>query len=88
MTVQEMKAAVCDAIDNNREKILTLGDAMYHDAETGYREYRTAAKIQAALDEAGLEHQDGVAMTGILTPFKGRDMARRLSLDKKLQASV
>lgn len=88
MTVQEMKTAVCAAIDNNREKILALGDAMYHDAETGYREYRTAAKIQAALDEAGLEHQDGVAMTGILTPFKGRDHKVHISLMGELDGLI
>ena len=88
MTVQEMKTAVCAAIDNNREKILALGDAMYHDAETGYREYRTAAKIQAALDEAGLEHQDGVAMTGILTPFNGRDHKVHISLMGELDGLI
>ena len=86
MNVQEMKELACEAIDKNAEKIIALGNSIFKEPELGYKEFKTAAKVQAALDELGLEHKDGVAVTGILTPFKGRDHKAHLALMGELDA--
>ena len=88
MNVNEMKAAACAAIDANADKIIALGESIFEEPELGYKEFKTAAKVQAALDELGLQHQDGVAVTGILTPLKGRDHKAHLAIMGELDAVV
>ena len=53
MTTAEMKAAACAAIDKNADKIIALGESIYREPELGYKEFKTSAKIKAALDEIG-----------------------------------
>ena len=88
MTTAEMKAAACAAIDKNADKIIALGESIYREPELGYKEFKTSAKIKAALDEIGFEHQDGVAVTGIITPVKGRDHKVNLAIMGELDAVV
>ena len=83
-----MKAAACAAIDKNADKIIALGESIYREPELGYKEFKTSAKIKAALDEIGFEHQDGVAVTGIITPVKGRDHKVNLAIMGELDAVV
>ena len=88
MNVNEMKAAACAAIDANADKIIALGESIFEEPELGYKEFKTAAKVQAALDAIGLQHKDGVAVTGILTPLKGRDHKAHLAIMGELDAVV
>ena len=83
-----MKAAACAAIDKNADKIIALGESIYREPELGYKEFKTSAKIKAALDEIGFKHQDGVAVTGIITPVKGRDHKVNLAIMGELDAVV
>ncbi len=39
--------------------------------ELGLEEHRTAARVQGILDEAGIEHQDGIGGTGVLGRIDG-----------------
>ena len=86
MNVQEMKKLACEAIDKNAEKIIALGNSIFKEPELGYKEFKTAEKVKAHLDKLGLEYKDQVAVTGILTPFKGRDHKAHLALMGELDA--
>ena len=55
---------------------------------SGYKEFKTAAKIKAALDELGYEYTDGHAVTGIITPVKGRDHKINLAIMGELDAVI
>ena len=50
MTVEQMKQAACKAIDDNAQKILDLEYSIRTEPELGYKEFKTAAKIKAALE--------------------------------------
>ena len=54
----------------------------------GFKEFKTAKKVQDMLDELGIEHQDGVAITGVIAPLKGRSSKVRLALMGELDAIV
>lgn len=45
--------------------------------ELGLEEHRTAARVQGILDEAGIEHQDGIGGTGVLGRIEGTAAAQR-----------
>ncbi len=86
MTVQEMKAAACKAIQDHAEDIIALATAIEQEPELGYKEFKTAAKVQAELDKLGFEHKDGVAITGIITPVEGRDHEAKVAIMGELDA--
>jgi len=86
MTVEQMKQAACKAIDDNAQKILDLEYSIRTEPELGYKEFKTAAKIKAALDELGYSYTDGHAITGIITPVKGRDHKVNLAVMGELDA--
>ncbi len=65
MTIDELKDRVTAAIQADREAITAVGDAIYADPELGFKESRTAARVQAYFDRLGLPHRDGIAITGI-----------------------
>jgi len=88
MNVNEMKAAACAAIDAYADKIVALEDSIYHEPELGYKEFKTAEKVKAALKELGYEFTDGHARTGIITPVKGRDHKVNLAIMGELDAVI
>jgi len=66
--IDALKQAVCEAIDQRREEIIALGDAILRNPETGFKEVRTAALVAETFETLGLRPQTGLALTGV----KGR----------------
>ena len=58
MNVSEMKKLACEAIDAYADKLIALESSIYHEPELGYKEFKTVAKIKAAIEAA---YQDGQA---------------------------
>lgn len=87
-TKQELKQLALSAIDENRDKIIAVGDAIFNEPELGYKEVKTAAKVQAVFDSLGLEHRDGVALTGVIAPLKGRSSKLNVAVMGELDAVV
>jgi amidohydrolase len=44
---------------------------LHRHPELGLEEHRTAARVQALLDELGIPHRDGIAQTGVLGTIEG-----------------
>jgi len=88
MNVAEMKAAACKAIDDNAEAIIALAEDIMAEPELGYKEFKTAAKVKKHLDKLGYSYTDGHAITGIITPVKGRDSKINLSIMGELDAVI
>lgn len=87
-TKDELKAAALKAIDDNRDKIMAIGDSIFSEPELGYKEFKTAAKVKALFDELGYPYQDEVAVTGVIAPLKGKEHKLRLSIMGELDAVV
>ena len=89
MDVKILKERVCKAIDDHREEIMALGDSIFQEPELGYKEYKTAAKVKAFIDEKiGIPHEDEIALTGIIAKMPGRDHKVNLALMGELDAVV
>ena len=65
---EELKGAVCAAIDQRRAEIIGLGEAILRNPETGFKEVKTAQRVAEAFEELDLRPQTGLAITGV----KGR----------------
>ncbi len=65
---EELKQAVCAAIDARRDEIMQIGETILANPETGFREVKTAQLMAEHMERLGLRPQTGLAITGV----KGR----------------
>jgi metal-dependent amidase/aminoacylase/carboxypeptidase family protein len=82
----ELKRAVCDAIDRHGDEIIELGETILHHPETGFNEVKTAALIAERMRALGLEPQTGLAVTGVKGRLKGKMPGPRLAFIGELDS--
>ncbi|HZT89098.1 MAG TPA: amidohydrolase [Stellaceae bacterium] len=85
-TREELKSAVCEAIDRHANRIIEIGETILHHPETGFNEGRTAALVADIMREAGLAPQTGLALTGVKGRLKGNGEGPRLALVGELDS--
>ncbi|MFH1571860.1 MAG: amidohydrolase [Gemmatimonadota bacterium] len=88
MDREQLKAAVCQAIEARRERIIGLGEAIMSEPELGFKEVKTAARARAAFEEAGLPCTDGLALTGVRAVLCGRRPGPTVALLGELDALI
>jgi metal-dependent amidase/aminoacylase/carboxypeptidase family protein len=54
---EELKQAVCEAIDRHGNRIIELGETILHHPETGFNEEKTAALVADAMRAIGSSHR-------------------------------
>jgi amidohydrolase len=82
----ELKRAVCEAIDRKGNEIIELGERILHHPETGFNEDKTAALIAERMRTLDLEPQTGLALTGVKGRLKGKAFGPRLALIGELDS--
>ena len=88
MDKQALKQAVCAAIDQHREKIFEIGEAIRVNPELGYKEFKTAQRVKEVFEEMGLPYQEKVALTGLIAQMKGRSPGVKMAVMGELDAVV
>jgi amidohydrolase len=82
----ELKRAVCAAIDRNQNAIIEVGESILHHPETGFNEDKTAALVAERMRALGLELQTGLALTGVKGRLKGKRSGPCLALIGELDS--
>ncbi|HEX5321109.1 MAG TPA: amidohydrolase [Stellaceae bacterium] len=85
-TREELKRAVCEAIDRRGNEIIALGETILHHPETGFNEGKTAALVAETMRSLGLAPQTGLALTGVKGRLKGAKPGPRLALIGELDS--
>jgi amidohydrolase len=85
-TKDELKRAVCEAIDRHGNEIIELGERILHHPETGFNETRTAALVAARMAELGLAPETGLALTGVKGRIRGNKPGPRLAFIGELDS--
>ncbi|MCL0044344.1 amidohydrolase, partial [Dehalococcoidia bacterium] len=62
---EELKANVCEAIDQRAEEIIGISRHILDNPEPGYREHKTSLFVQEQFDKMNMAHIDGLAITGV-----------------------
>ena len=86
MTKAQLKAAVLQNIEDNREKLIEIGTYFYNNPETGFQEVKTAKYVQEILEECGMSVKTGVALTGVKATASGRKHDINVALMGELDA--
>lgn len=71
MTKDQLKAKVCEAIASNKDVIKKLADDIWAEPELGYKETKTAKKVEAAFSALGVNYRNQLALTGVKARLKG-----------------
>ncbi|HEY3912773.1 MAG TPA: amidohydrolase [Stellaceae bacterium] len=82
----ELKRAVCEAIDRNGNRIIEIGERILHHPETGFNESKTAAVVAEEMRALGLDPETGLALTGVKGRIKGKVSGPRLALIGELDS--
>jgi amidohydrolase len=71
-TLDEVKRAVCEAIDRHSEKIVTVGETIRKSPELGFKEFKTSRLVEETMREIGLQPKSGLAITGVRGEARGK----------------
>lgn len=88
MTKEELKAALCAAIEKRLEDIRAIGMSIAEEPELGYKEVKTSAKVQEAFDRLGISYETGFGVTGVKARLAGAGHRRTVALLGELDAIV
>jgi amidohydrolase len=70
-TKNDLKQAICAAIDRNSDRIIALGERIRRQPELGFKEFKTAQLVEETFSELGLEPRGGLALTGVRAEAAG-----------------
>ena len=76
-TKEDLKQAVCEAIDRHGNEIIELGERILHHTETGFNETCTSALVAERMRALGLEPETGLALTGVKGRIRGAQRSGR-----------
>ena len=88
MTKEELKAALCAAIEKRLDDIRAIGMSIAEEPELGYKEVKTSAKVQEAFDRLGIAYETGFGVTGVKARLAGASHRRTVALLGELDAIV
>lgn len=72
MDKDQLKAAVCEAVDRRAQQIRDIKMDIWAHPELGYKEFRTAEKVAKVFSELGLPFKTGLGITGVRADLKGK----------------
>jgi len=86
LTRDQLKQAVCEAIDRHGNEIIELGERILHHPETGFNEAKTSALVADRMAALGLAPQKGLALTGVKGRIRGAMPGPRLAVIGELDS--
>ncbi len=87
-TKKELKQKICEAIDRRKAQIERIGDHIMAHPETGFKEFETAKLVSNTMEEFGVSHEVGLAITGVKGVLKGKAPGPTVALIGELDSLV
>jgi len=88
LTKDELKALAIKAVDENKDKIIAIGDSIFEEPELGYKEEATANKVKQVFDELDIQYRSEIAITGVVATLKGAKNKTKIAVMGELDAVV
>ncbi|MDR3589035.1 MAG: amidohydrolase [Negativicutes bacterium] len=86
METLALKQQACAAIQAHAEEIRSLGEAILHEPELGFKETKTAEKVAAVLKQHAIPYTTGHAITGVKASLTGSQARRTVAVLGELDA--
>ena len=72
-TKENLKQAICEAVDRRREEIEKIGDHIMKNPELGFKEFKTAKLVADTMKSFAIPHEIGLAITGVKGVLRGKN---------------
>ncbi len=69
--IEDLKAKAAAAIDDRSEWLIDIARHILNNPEPGFHEVKTSNFVSEKLHELGIEHETGIALTGIKGYLRG-----------------
>ena len=69
--IAELKAQALRAIDSRSEWLIDVARTVLDHPEPGFHEVKTSRLVSEKLDQLGIAHEKGIALTGLKGRLKG-----------------
>jgi len=87
-TKDDVKRAVCQTIDREAERIISLGESIRKNPELGFKEFKTARLVEETFKGLGLSPRAGLAVTGVRADARGANDGPTFALLGELDGLV
>lgn len=87
-TKEELKQHLCEVIDQRHAQIEKIGDHIMLNPELGFKELQTAKLVASTMEEFGVPHETGLAITGVKGVLEGKRPGPTVGLIGELDALV
>lgn len=77
MTKEQLKSQVCAAIAARKNDIKQLAENIWREPELGFKETKTAQKVEQAFEALGVPYRNKLALTGVKGRLKGGKASKR-----------
>ncbi len=81
-----LKQTVCQTIDEARDRVVGIGEAIMDAPELGFKEHQTAERVRTTFEDLGLEAESGLAITGVKAILRGGQPGPTVALMGELDA--
>lgn len=65
MDLKEIKSLVCDEIERNEDKLISIAKEILKNPEPGFKEFKTAEIVSREFEAFQMPHEKGLAITGL-----------------------
>ena len=80
------KQRVKEALEENKEEIIALGDSILASPEIGYREENTSALVRRVFDGLEIEYEYPLAVTGVKAKLYGKEHKYNIAIIGEMDA--
>ena len=85
-TKEQLKQAICEAVDRRREEIEKIGDQIMSNPELGFKEFKTARLVADTMKSFAIPHETGLAITGVKGVIRGKNPGPTVALMGELDS--
>jgi len=71
LSISELKQKACETIEARKDELVGIAKEILANPESGFKEQKTAALVSSKFNEIGIQHQSGLALTGIKGKIEG-----------------
>lgn len=86
MDKQALKTRVCQAIADRAAEITALAESIACQPELGFKEHKTASKVEAVFKQYNIPYTKGHAITGVKGQLNGRSSRRTVAVLGEMDA--
>jgi amidohydrolase len=88
MDKSSLKRKLLDAVDARADDIIAVGDWIWSNPESGFKEYKTADYTAGIFRDLGLEVEEKIGLTGVQAKIKGRDERPNIAVIGELDSVI